>query len=602
MPARRVVEAHLQTRRRVRGHEHKVGVRLHNLRQVGGDVKGVVNLLLEPGGAVVDPREGQLEAVAAAAALQRQVGKVPHVVRLVDAVEQVAGRQRVGLVEHGEVVGQEERARDGDVEHLVGVDGQRIGKFDAGELALLLRREDDGPAPAAIDVQPESKLLADLGNLHKGVKGPHDRGAGRGIDVEGRLALVPGLDDELAQRLGDHATLRVDGDGPDVGGAEAARQRALLDRVVTVGAGEEDECVRPVAVCPRLGVQAVAGDDDRGHVGGAAALARDAAGAGAGKAKDVGKATGRDLLNDAQSRRHLVHMKIRVENRQDEISNDTDRRVGGVQLVQKSLVPCVDAVLKDLLEEGHEAVLAETFTVWQGQLQPRHEFLRLERAITSNDDRGHVGGAAALARDAAGAGAGKAKDVGKATGRDLLNDAQSRRHLVHMKIRVENGQDEIGNDTDRRVGGVQLVQESLIPRVDAVLKDLLDEGHEAVLAETFAVWQGQLQPRDEFLRLERVDEDIGGQTIRIDRYLAVFFERRSIVGSSDVRDDQVPDGIEELGRVSRESSRDRGPLHSRVSTYILDLIGPVQSRRGMVSVAIGVGDGHGDYDVKGGGR
>lgn len=187
------IEAHLQARRRVLADQDEIGAPLHLGREVGRDVEGVVDLGLVAGGAVVDPAQRELETVAAPAALQREIGQVPDLAARVLDVEEVAGGQRVGAVEGAEVWGEEEGARRGHGHHLVRVDGEGVGQVRAGELVLVFRGEDGGATPAGIDVEPEVVPLADGGDGFEGVVGAEDGGAGCGVHVEGRLALVFGL-------------------------------------------------------------------------------------------------------------------------------------------------------------------------------------------------------------------------------------------------------------------------------------------------------------------------------------------------------------------------------------------------------------------------
>ena len=86
----------------------------------------------------------------------------------------------------------------------------------------------------------------------------------------------------VAERSRIHAAGGVDGDGPHGGRTEAESHGGLLDRVVAMLRGEENEGpVGCAAVALRLGsrVERVPRNDHRGEVGGAPALAGDAAGA-----------------------------------------------------------------------------------------------------------------------------------------------------------------------------------------------------------------------------------------------------------------------------------------------------------------------------------
>ena len=87
--------------------------------------------------------------------------------------------------------------------------------------------------------------------------------AGRGVEVEGREALVFGLGDEGGEGGRVHAAgLGVHGDGADGRGAEAEHLGGLFDAVVAVGRGEEDELEVVCRVAVGFGIweEGVAGD------------------------------------------------------------------------------------------------------------------------------------------------------------------------------------------------------------------------------------------------------------------------------------------------------------------------------------------------------
>jgi hypothetical protein len=70
--------------------------------------------------------------------------------------------------------------------------------------------------------------------------------------------------------------------------------------------------------------------------------------------------------------------------------------------------------------------------------------------------------------------------------------------------------------TNRCVSGIQLVEETLVPGVDAVLQDLLNHIKKAIFTQALSIRQCEFQPGDEILWLLSVDEDIGGQAISTD--------------------------------------------------------------------------------------
>lgn len=303
----------------------------------------MINLLLKPLGAIVQPRERELEAVAAAAALESEIGQVPRLPGILAAVvEEVPRAGAVGGSQGARIRYQEVGAGGGHVHHLVRVDGDGVGEVRSLELVAVFGGEDDWAAPAGVNVQPHAKLLADGGDFGKRLVGAADGGARGGIDVERRLALLFGLGDEVAEGRGAHAAVVIDGDGPDTVTAKTADHGALLDRVVAVGAGEDDKVVGGSdALCLGVRVEGVAGDDKRGQVAGAAALAGDAAGKVAGEAKEVGQGSAGGLFNDGKGGRDLVDVKLR---------NSVSRWVFGLKKgkMQVTFVLSMDKIKSDM--------------------------------------------------------------------------------------------------------------------------------------------------------------------------------------------------------------------------------------------------------------
>lgn len=103
----------------------------------------------------------------------------------------------------------------------------------------MLGGEDDGPAPGAVDVQPDVVLLADGGEGREGVEGAKDRGAGCGVEEEGGFASLFTFDYEALEFGGNHAPLVIDGDADDVRTAQAVEVGGFFDGVVPVGGGED---------------------------------------------------------------------------------------------------------------------------------------------------------------------------------------------------------------------------------------------------------------------------------------------------------------------------------------------------------------------------
>lgn len=102
------------------------------------------------------------------------------------------------------------------------------------------------------------------------------------------------------------------------------------------------------------------------------------------------------------------------------------------------------------------------------------------------------------------------------------------------------------SNTNRRVSRIQLVEEPLVPSVDAVLKNLLDHVKKAIFPKAITVWQSEFQSRDEVLWLLSVDKDVVGQSINADRGISLGFLRCGVIGSPDEGDNEALDSIEQL--------------------------------------------------------
>lgn len=250
----------------------------------------------------------------------------------------------------------------------------------------------------------------DGSNLLERVEGAEDRRASRGIDEEGRLPRVLGGDDEPLQLGGDHGAIVADGDGDEVAGAEADHLCCFLEGIVAVRGGEDDEVVGAIAIGLGGGVERVAGDDEGAQVAAAAALRGEAAGVGAGEAVEVGKALGDCFFDYGEGGGDLVYVHVGVERCEDELGDHANLGylsegvplgkggqtygVGaGVQLIQEALVPRVNAVLQDLLDNIQEGSFAAS-SLRKLQVEQLHEF----RGLVRLDQCGSGASALAMAR------------------------------------------------------------------------------------------------------------------------------------------------------------------------------------------------------------
>ena len=144
---------------------------------------------------------------------------------------------------------------------------------------------------------------------------------------------------------------------------------------MAVGGGEEDELLVAVAFSLGLWEQVVPGDDDRAQVGSTSTWLTHTAGIGALEAIELGHAAGSVLLDQCESWRDLVDVQVRVEGREKQVSSQAYRSGGGIELVEETLVPGVDAILEDFLYSLEETIFATTL-VWERNVEERNELLR----------------------------------------------------------------------------------------------------------------------------------------------------------------------------------------------------------------------------------
>ena len=109
-------------------------------------------------------------------------------------------------------------------------------------------REDYGPAPAAVNVQPDVVGAADGRERGEGVEGAVHGGAGCGVEEEGRFTFGFGGEHEGLEFRGDDAPAGVDGDGDHARCAEAVEIGGFFDAVVAVGGCEDFQIQVAVAV------------------------------------------------------------------------------------------------------------------------------------------------------------------------------------------------------------------------------------------------------------------------------------------------------------------------------------------------------------------
>ena len=104
------------------------------------------------------------------------------------------------------------------------------------------------------------------GDFGKGVVGTIDGGSGGGIYVKGSFVFGYALLDEGVEFRGDHATLRINGDGNHVVGSEATHLSSFFQRIVAMGRSEENELMVSISILFGIWEKSIAGNDHGGCV------------------------------------------------------------------------------------------------------------------------------------------------------------------------------------------------------------------------------------------------------------------------------------------------------------------------------------------------
>ena len=105
-------------------------------------------------------------------------------------MEEIVRGEGVRGVEGAHVCAKEEGARYRHAHHFVRVDGYGVCEVAATEFVFVVGGEDRGTAPGGVDVQPDVVGFADFGEGWDRVVGAEDGGAGGGVEVEGRVAIL----------------------------------------------------------------------------------------------------------------------------------------------------------------------------------------------------------------------------------------------------------------------------------------------------------------------------------------------------------------------------------------------------------------------------
>ena len=187
-----------------------------------------------------------------------------------------------------------------------------------------------GRAVGAVDVEPESVLAADLGDLADRVDGAGAHGAGGAHHQHRPVSAGQVLGDLRPERVRPQALRGVGGDPADRVGAEAEEVARLLDPGVGSGGGVDPErrSRRREAAGPDPFAQhrPPAGQeaDEVGHV----AAAHQQPAAGLGIADQLGDPAHRLRLDLGRHRRELPPADVRVHGRGEQVGEHADRRGG----------------------------------------------------------------------------------------------------------------------------------------------------------------------------------------------------------------------------------------------------------------------------------
>jgi hypothetical protein len=143
-----------------------------------------------------------------------------------------------------------------------------------------------------------------------------------------------------------------------------------------------------------------------------------------------------------------------------------------------------------------------------------------------------------------------------------------------------------------RIGaGIQLIHESLVPRVDTVGEDVLDGFEQAMFTSPLAFRQGEGQLLDQFLGSTRRHKNVARAAIRLlGGPLAEGLEWCGLVGGPDKGDNQSFYRIDELTATLQSGpvpvSGCSGSDGREESTYMVDFRRPCQGLDGVGSVSV----------------
>lgn len=105
-----------------------------------------------------------------------------------------------------------------------------------------------------------------------------------------------------------------------------------------------------------------------------------------------------------------------------------------------------------------------------------------EQGVAGNNHGSGVRGRSALNRNAACVGSGKAEEIGEGARGCFFDKSERRGDLVDMNIGIENSENEFRGDADGVGGGVEFVEEALVPGVYRVLGNLLQRFEKAIFS------------------------------------------------------------------------------------------------------------------------
>ena len=206
--------------------------------------------------------------------------------------------------------------------------------MQAGEAVSGALRQQHRASPRPIDMHPDRLCRCDVGDRFERVEGPHDRGAGGGIDHQRGVSGSAVGGDGGRQGIGQHPTLNVRVDLDHIVPSDAENSRRLSDGVVRGFRGVDAKVAAGksgvVTVLNRL----VAGQHHRGLVGEGSTGSEGALAAS--HASEPGHVLDERILDEDVGGGHLVGVHRVVQQRDEHLAKHCRRIHATKELVEEA--------------------------------------------------------------------------------------------------------------------------------------------------------------------------------------------------------------------------------------------------------------------------